>query len=82
MECMLLIGSDTLSYDVGTINGSDMKTLKTKITMTPRGSKIVNQAIGTISGEGGQLQEMQSITNHSQHHLYCWAKREQQQWML
>lgn len=53
-----MTGSNRVSCDVATINGNDVKTSKTRITITPRGSKILNQAVDTFLGEGGQLQEM------------------------
>ena len=37
-----------------------MKTLIVTITRIPRESKILNQAIGRLLGEGGQFQEMKS----------------------
>jgi len=43
---MLLIGSTTVSCAVGTINGNDMKTLTITISITPKGKKIPNQAMG------------------------------------
>ena len=53
-----MIGSDALSYHVGTINRSDMKTLKTRITITARGSNIVNPVIGRLLYEGSELKEV------------------------
>jgi hypothetical protein len=57
---MLLIGSTTVSCAVGTVNGNDMKTLTITISITPKGKKILNQAIGRFLGEGSQVPEMKA----------------------